>query len=120
MSGFKFQPIAKIKFPIINENDEPIREYILDAGSETFMRSLTEQGKKILTGAENMKEGAFDGIADSVKEYIDFVFGVGEFDFLYKKFDNNFYAMIQLVTAIVRTGYSELKKKADAQNKEYD
>lgn len=120
MGGFKFQPVAKEKFSITNENDELIKEYEFDFGSEDYLRALTEKGKKILDGSKDLSNGNLDELKNSMKEYIDFILGAKEFDFLYEKFNKNLFAMIQLIAAIFAIGKKRLTDKLQEQIKFYE
>jgi len=96
MAGFKFKA-TKIDFPIVNENDEMIKHYIIDVGSEQFLRDVTAKGKSVVAELETIGKDDIDKSKESLKGFIDIVFGIGEFDFLFEKFDKNLFAMIELV-----------------------
>ena len=111
--GFKFSPIQKIDFPIVNENDEPIKAYTLDVGSESFVRAMIEKGARIVQLAKDIAErpDGYEMLAAALREFIDFSLGAGEYDFLFEKFNRNIFAMIELSRAITSEGGKALDAK---------
>lgn len=119
--GFKFQPIQKIKFPITNENDEPIKEYTLDVGSESFVRAMLDKGQKVVALAKELTESpdGYDNLAASIEDFVNFSLGEGEYDFLFKAFDKNIFAMIELSRAITTEGGKAMENRIKQTNSLY-
>ena len=105
MAGFKVQS-SKFKFPIVNENDALIKEYVIDIGNESFLRSITEKGKKVVDDVSANRYD-IDASKATLKSFIDLVFGEGQLDFLYAAMESNLFAMIELTKAI----YFEIEGK---------
>jgi hypothetical protein len=119
--GFKFQPISKVPFLILDENDVPIKEYSLDIGSEDSFRAMTEKGTQVVHLAQGLETGAasFDELKDALKDFVDGSLGTGEFIFLYKKFDSNIFAMIELARAVTLERQKALQAKIDVNKNLY-
>ena len=98
MAGFKFQT-SKFSFPISDENDNEIKTYVIDIGNESFLRSILTKGKEVIDDVSS-NENDIDASKKTLKSFVDLVFGEGEFNFLYEKFGQNLFAMIELVRAI--------------------
>jgi hypothetical protein len=114
MAGFKFQPMGVLSFPITNEKDELIKLYEVKVGSENFLQLITEKGAAIMRSADKLGDGEYKSLLESIKDFIDLVFGAGEFDFLYDKFERNPFAMLALVAAVTKLGKSEMESKLSA------
>jgi len=99
MADFKFKS-SKVKFDIVNENDEQIKEYIIDVSNEEFVREIKNKGKETFEAIEATEKDDFDKAKQSMKYFIDLVLGKDEFDFLYEKFDRNIFAMMELTKAL--------------------
>lgn len=114
MSDFIFSPIPKIPFRIVNENDELIKEYSLDVGSESYFRAVIEKGSKVVATANGLISGesTYDDLSNIVKEFIDYAFNDAEaFDFLYGKFDKNILALVELSRAVSKKGQEAFDKR---------
>jgi hypothetical protein len=100
--GFKFQPLQKITFPIVDENDQSIKTYTLDVGSDESFRTMTEKGRKVVELARGLESGgaSYDEVKAALKDFIDGSLGAGEYDYLYKTFNTNIFALIELSSAI--------------------
>ena len=113
MASFKFSPIAKIPFTVENENGGIIREYVIDAGSESFFRAISEKGTAVVREAQGLGAGVstYDSLLNAVKEYVEFSLGEGEFDFLYTAFDKNIFALVELCRAVSSVGQSAVEDR---------
>lgn len=111
MAGFTFKPMGDITFPIVNENDEMIKTYTIKTGTEDFLKVVTDKSAAILEGASSYKSEA---LMSAMKDFIDLVFGAGEFEFLFNAFNKNPFAMLALVAEVSKLGKSELEKKMKA------
>lgn len=112
-TGFKFKS-TKLSFPILNENDEVIKNYTLDFSNKDFLREAMKSGKEALQRIENVDKDNLDNAEESLKVFIDLVFGDGEFDFLYKNFENNFFAMVELMRAVTELMQEKIAQKTSA------
>ena len=119
--GFKFSPISKIDFPIVDENDTPIKTYSLDVGSEDFVRALLDKGQRVVKIARDFESDAdaFGGLLAAIKDFTNYALGAGAFDFLYARFGKNIFAMIELVRAVTEEGSAALRAKLDQTNAIY-
>ena len=111
--GFKFQPIKKISFPIVDENDAPIKTYTLDVGSDAFVRAMLDKGAEAVRIARNFESdrSAYDSLVSALRDFIGYALGEGEFDFLFERFEKNIFAMIELVRAVTYEGAKALEAK---------
>ena len=113
MASFKFSPIAKIPFTVENENGELIREYTIDAGSESFFRAISEKGTAVVREAQGLgsNTSTYDSLLNAMKEYVEYALGAGEFDFLYSAFDKNIFALVELCRAVSSVGQSAVEDR---------
>ena len=113
--GFKFSPIQKIAFPIVDENDAPIKTYTLDVGSDGFVRAMVEKGSAVVRIAREFENdpAGYDKLVASIKDFISYSLGDGEYEFLFNRFGKNIFAMIELVRAVTYEGAGALKKRMD-------
>lgn len=113
--GFKFSPIQKIDFPIVDENDAPIKTYTLDVGSEAFVRAMVEKGGNVVRIGRDFETdaAAYDKLTAAIRDFISYALGDGEYDFLFDRFGKNIFAMIELVRAVTYEGAGALKKRID-------
>ena len=113
--GFKFSPIQKIAFPIVDENDAPIKTYTLDVESDGFVRAMVEKGSAVVRIAREFENdpAGYDKLVASIKDFISYSLGDGEYEFLFNRFGKNIFAMIELVRAVTYEGAGALKKRMD-------
>ena len=111
--GFKFSPIKKIEFPIVDENDAPIKSYTLDVGSDSFVRAMLDKGALVVRIARDFSSNpaAYDDLVAALRDFVGYSLGAGEYDFLFGKFDKNIFAMIELVRAISAEGNKALSER---------
>jgi hypothetical protein len=117
--GFKFQPLNKLVFPIVDESDAPIKTYDIDIGSEQFLRAIIERGKAVIDGARTVQDGDADSLIQSIKVFISHTLGDKEYDFLFARFDKNIFAMIELVNAVTHECMGALTDRMKLQAEKY-
>ena len=120
--GFKFSPIQKIDFPIVDENDAPIKSYTLDVGSEQFVRAMLDKGALVARIGRDFMDNpaAYDELVAAIRDFIGYALGAGEYDFLFNRFDKNLFAMIELVRAISNEGSKTLSDRMKQSSALYD
>ena len=120
--GFKFQPIKKVEFPIVDENDAPIKSYTLDVGSEPFVRAMLDKGALVARIGRDFMDNpaAYDELVAAIRDFIGYALGAGEYDFLFNRFDKNLFAMIELVRAISNEGSKTLSDRMKQSSALYD
>ena len=120
--GFKFSPIQKIDFPIVDENDAPIKSYTLDVGSEPFVRAMLDKGALVVRIARDFTNNpsAYDDLVAALRDFIGYALGDGEYNFLFVKFNKNIFAMIELVRAITAEGNKALSERVKQSSALYD
>ena len=111
MASFVFKPIADVPFVITDEAGNEIKRYVLKAGSEDFFRLVVEKGSGIMRKSAELSNGESDGFLQSMKDFIDYCFGAGEYDDLYSAFGRNPFAMLELTAEICKLGREEIDKK---------
>ncbi|HRV29263.1 MAG TPA: hypothetical protein P5522_10830 [Spirochaetia bacterium] len=109
MAGFKFQS-TKLNFPIVDENDNVIKGYSVDVGNESFLRGVMKKGREVVAEIDSA-ENDIDRSKNQIKDFVDTVLGVGEFEFLYERFGQNLFAMVELVHALSREIEGVWKKR---------
>ena len=120
--GFKFSPIKKIEFPIVDENDVPIKAYTLDVGSDSFVRAMLDKGALVVRIARDFTNNpsAYDDLVGAIRDFIGYSLGAGEYDFLFEKFGKNIFAMIELVRAITAEGNKALSERVKQSSALYE
>lgn len=111
MANFVFKPIADIPFVITDEAGNEIKRYTLKAGSEEYFKLVVNQGSEILKKFSCLSNGEAEVFLESMKSFVDYCFGEGEFDALYAAFGKNPFAMLELIAEVCKLGRDELEKK---------
>lgn len=106
---FKFKS-TKEPFIIKGSNDEVLKSYIVDTGNEAFVRAITEKIDKL----QKIDTNSIDEIKAVQKEIIDSVFN-NEFDELYVLFEENIFAMMELIVELANM----MKKNTNDKFKKY-
>ena len=114
MADFKFSPIPRLPFVIENEAGEVIKEYSLDVGSDSFFRAIMDKGMAVSRAARGLTTGetSYDEMTAILREFVDFAFDKsGEYDALFKLFNRNIYAMIELSVAVCAKGQAAIEDR---------
>jgi hypothetical protein len=117
MGGFKFKA-SSINFPITMDDDVGnevlVKTYTIDVGREDFLRSVVDRGRKVVAEVEAGTGIGIDKSIESMREFIDAIFGAGEFNFLYDKFGKNLFAMFELVRCVSKEIESKWSERTAA------
>ena len=114
MADFVFSPIPRIPFRIENEKGELVKEYSIDAGSDSYFRAMIDKGRKVFDSANGLVSGAssYDGLKDALKDFLDYSFdSPGEYEFLYDAFNKNVFALVELTRAVTKKGQAAIDAK---------
>lgn len=106
MSTFKFKNDV-LKFKVNRVDDTLFKEYKISTGNEAFMLRIDAAAKKVekqlkeidnrdADSIENDIESNFETAKTSLRDFIDNALGAGEFDLIYKEFNENFIGMVML------------------------
>jgi hypothetical protein len=114
MAKFKYKS-SKKPFDIVDENDVIIKSYVIDFENENVIKEIISKMQEMTDNKIDTQ--SLDGINEVKKLAKDIINTLldNDFDFLFERFENNIFAIIELVKELT----NELNKSIIDKSKKY-